>query len=127
MIGKEDEPHKVVHQIVTDIPSYEVITQSGQPCILHHNQLLLIASEPGVPLCVGVCQACDQCTSPTPIKPSPKGSERETTPWEDSGPVITQCQASKDYPGVDQQEATTSPMDIHQSIHRGWVKTLGNV
>ena len=34
-------------------------------------------------------------TSPTPIKPTPKGSESKITPWKDSGLVITQCQASK--------------------------------
>ena len=33
----EDKPHEVVHQIVTDIPSYEVTDKHGQSCILHHN------------------------------------------------------------------------------------------
>ena len=33
----EDEPHEVVHQIMTDIPSYEVMDQCGQSCILHCN------------------------------------------------------------------------------------------
>ena len=76
----EDKPHEVVHQIVTDIPSYKVMDQHGQSCILHHNQLLLIMSETGNPLCVGVCQAWDRCTSPTPVKPTPKGSDSKTMP-----------------------------------------------
>ena len=33
----------------------------------------------------------------------------------------------EDFPGVDQWEATTSPMDVNQSVHWGQVKTLGNV
>ena len=71
----EDKPHEVVHQIMTDAPSYKVKDQSGSSYILHHNQLLLVASEAGIPLCVGVCQACDRCTSPTPVKPTPERSD----------------------------------------------------
>ena len=33
----DDKPHEKLHQIMTDIPSYEVINQHGQSCILHHN------------------------------------------------------------------------------------------
>ena len=33
----EDEPHQVVHQIVTDIPSYEVTSQHRQSHVLHCN------------------------------------------------------------------------------------------
>ena len=33
----EDKPHKVVHQIMTDVPMYEVTDQCGQSHILHHN------------------------------------------------------------------------------------------
>ena len=90
----EDEPHEVVHQIAKDVPLYKMTSQCGQSHVLHHNQLL-IASETGIPLCMGVCQAWDRCTSSTPVKPTPKGSECETTPWEDSDLVITQHQARK--------------------------------
>ena len=76
----EDKLHEVVHQIATDVPSYEMIDQQGSPHTLHYNQLLLIASEAGTPLCVGVCQVWDRCTSPTPVKPTAKGSDNETTP-----------------------------------------------
>ena len=31
------------------------------------------------------------------------------------------------FPGVDKQEVMTSAVDVHQSIYRRWVKTLGNV
>ena len=49
----ENKPHEVVHQIMTDIPLYEVKDQHRHSCILHHNWLLLITSETGIPLCVG--------------------------------------------------------------------------
>ena len=76
----EDKPHEVVHQIMTDIPSYGVTDQCGQSHIIHYNQLFLVASETGIPLCVGVCQAWDRCTSPTPVKPTPRGSDSKTMP-----------------------------------------------
>ena len=91
----EDTSHEVVHQIVTNIPSYEVMDQHGQSCNLHHNQLLLIVSETGIPLCVGVCQVWDRCISPTPVKPTPRGTDSNTTPWEDDGLAITQHQGRK--------------------------------
>ena len=64
-------------------------------CVLHHNWLLLMTSEAGIPLCMGVCQVWDRCTSPTPVKPTPGGSESKTMPQEDNGLAITQHQASK--------------------------------
>ena len=70
----------------------EVVHQS---CILHHSQLLLVPSETGVPLCVGICQAWDWCTSPTPVKPTPKGSGNMIMPWVASGLATTQHQTSK--------------------------------
>ena len=91
----EEKPHEVVHQIMTDVPSYEVMYQCGQSCILPCNWLLLITSQTGIPLCVGICKAWDRCTSPTPVKPTPRGSEGKTMPWEDSGLAITQLQARK--------------------------------
>ena len=78
----EDEACVVVHQIMTDIPSYKVTDQCGQSCILHWNQLLLIASEVGIPLCVGDHHAWDWCTSPTSVKPTCIGSESRIMPWE---------------------------------------------
>ena len=91
----EDKPHEVVHQNTTDILSYEVKDQHGNSHFLHCNWLLLIVSEAGIPLCMGICQAWDGCTSPTPVKPTPRGSDSKTMPQEDSGLVITQCQARK--------------------------------
>ena len=88
----EDKPCEVVCQITTDVPLYKVMDQCGQSWILHHNRLLLVISETGVLLWLGVCKAWDRCTSPTPVKPTPKGSDSENTPWERSGLAITQCQ-----------------------------------
>ena len=33
----EDKLHEVVHQIMMDILSYEVMDQCRQSCVLHHN------------------------------------------------------------------------------------------
>ena len=52
----EEEACEVVHQIMTDVPTYEVMDQCRQSCILHQNWLL-IAPEVGIPLCVGVHHA----------------------------------------------------------------------
>ena len=90
----EDEPHEVVHQVATDVPSYKVTNQHRQSQIFHCNQLLLVMSKAGIPLCVGVCQAWDQCTRPTPVKPTPKVSDNRYMPQVDSGLAITQHQAS---------------------------------
>ena len=89
----EDDTCEVVHQIATDIPSYKVMDQHRPSCILHWNQPLLVMSETGIPLCVGVHHAHDGCTSPTPVEPTPKGSDSETTPWVDSGLAIIQHQS----------------------------------
>ena len=91
----EDRPHKVVHQIVTDIPLYEVKDQYGHSHILHHNWLLLMVSESGIPLCGGVCQVQNRCTCPSPAKPTPRGSDSRIMPQKDDGLVITLCQARK--------------------------------
>ena len=93
--SSEDKSHMVVHQIMMDVPLYEVTNKCRQSHILHCNWLLLIMSETGVLLCVDVHPAQDRCTSPSPVKPTLKGSESKITPWEDSGLAIIQCQASK--------------------------------
>ena len=91
----EEETCDMVCQIVTDVPSYKVMDQHGWSFILHQNQLLLIVPEVGVPLCIGVCHAWDRCTSPTPCKPTSKGSEDVMMPQDSSGQVVTQHLASK--------------------------------
>ena len=92
----EDEACEVVCQITTNVPTYEVMDQCRWSCILHWSWLFLITSETGIPLCVGVHQAWDWCTSPTPVKPTPKGNESENTQQVDSDMVmITQCQAAR--------------------------------
>ena len=52
----EEDTWEVVHQIMTDIPSYKVMNQQGKSYVLHQNRLL-IASEVGVLLCIGICHA----------------------------------------------------------------------
>ena len=91
----ENEACEVVPQITTDVPSYKVMDQCRQSCFRHQNWLLLVTSEVGIPLCIGVCHPWDRCTSPTPCKPTSKGSESKIMPWEESGLVVTWCQASK--------------------------------
>ena len=91
----KEETRKVVHLIVTDVPSYEAMDQCRKSCILHQNWLLLIASEVGIPLCIGVHHAQDRCTSPTPCQPTSKGSEDMMMPQENSGQAVTQCSGSK--------------------------------
>ena len=91
----EDKPHEVVHQIMRDVPSYEVKDLHRHSHALHPNWLLLIASKTGLPLYVGVHQVWDRCTSPTPVKPSPGGSDNKNTLQEDDGLATTQCQARK--------------------------------
>ena len=86
----EDEVCEVVLQMMTDIPSYEVMDQCRQSCIFHWNRLLLVVSEVGIPLCVGVCHAWDRCTSPTSVKPMFEGSESRITPWQHGGLAVTQ-------------------------------------
>ena len=87
--GREDGTCEVEHHIATDIPSYEVMDQCGQSCILHQNQLLLIASETGIPLCgLGVHQAQDRCTSATQVEPTPKGSDSEIMPVQSDSPGV---------------------------------------
>ena len=63
-----EETWEVVHHIATDVTSYKVTSQHGKSCILHQNQLLLVASEVGVPLCIGIHHAWDRCTSPHPMQ-----------------------------------------------------------
>ena len=91
----EKETCNMVCQITTDVPSFKVMDQHGWSHILHQNWLLLIISEVGIPLCIGVHHAWDRCTSPTPCKPTSKGSEDMMMPQENCGWVVTQHSASK--------------------------------
>ena len=75
---------------MTDVPSYEVTNQHGQSRVLRRNQLLLIMSEVGVPLCMGNHHTGDRCTSPTPRKTTSLGGDEEMMPQEQNGKVVTQ-------------------------------------
>ena len=65
----EEETSKVVHQIMTNVPSYEVMDQHGWSCILNWNYLLLIMSEVGIPgVHVSITHGTDV---PVPLHASP--------------------------------------------------------
>ena len=91
----DEETWEVSQQIAADVPSYEVTNQHGWSWVLHQNQLLLIASEVGIPLCMGSHHTGDRCTSPTPHKTTSLGGDEEMTPQEQDGKVVTQWPTSK--------------------------------
>ena len=66
-----------------------------------------MVSEAGIPLCVGVQQVWDRCTIPTPVNPTPRGVTVRLHP----------VSGQEDFPGVDQWEASASPLDVCWSIH----------
>ena len=68
----EDEPCKVVHWIMIDIPSYKVTNQWGQSHILHHSWLLKCIRNWHFPVC-GCPPSMAQMYQPTPVKPTPRG------------------------------------------------------
>ena len=91
----EEDTWEVVHQIMTDVPSYKVMNQHGRSHILHWNWPLFIASEVGVPLCMGNCHTWDRCTSPTPCKTTSVGGETKWMPQENNGKAVTQQPTTK--------------------------------
>ena len=92
----EEETWEVLHQIMASVPSYKVMNQSWWSWVLHWNPLLLIASEIGIPLCMGSHHTLDRCTSPTPCKTTSVGGENKRMWQEDSGKVVTWQPTSKD-------------------------------
>ena len=91
----EEETWEVVCQIAADVPSYKVANQHRWSWVLHWNQLLLIASETGIPLCMGSHHTWDRCTSPSPCNTTSIEGGRERMPQEKSGKAVTQWPASK--------------------------------
>ena len=85
----EEETWEVVHQIMADVPSYEVMNQHGWSWVLHQNWLLLIASEVGIPLCMGSHHTWDRCTSPTPCKTTSVRGDEKRMPQEKNGKAVT--------------------------------------
>ena len=74
---------------MADVPSYEVMNQHGWSRVLHQNRLLLIASEVGIPLCMGNRHTQDRCTSPTPCKTTSLGGDKKMMPQEQNGKAVT--------------------------------------
>ena len=123
----DEETWKVSWQIMADVPSYEVMNQHRWSQVLHRNQLLLIASEFGVPLCMGNCHTQDRCTSPTPCKTTSLGGDGKRMPQEKDGKAVTQWPTSKASLGWKKWEVVAWIMDVYWSIHWGWVKITGKV
>ena len=87
----DEETWEVLRQIAADVPSYEVMNQHGWSRVLHQNWLLLIASEVGVPLCMGNCHTWDRCASPTHAHMTTSlGGDDERMPQEKLGKAVTQ-------------------------------------
>ena len=91
----DGETWEVLWQITADVPSYEVMNQHGWSWVLHQNWLLFVASEVGVPLCMGNCHTWDRCASPTPCKTTSSGGDEERMPQEKLGKAVTQQPTSK--------------------------------
>ena len=73
---------------MTDVHSYEVMNQHGWSQVLHKNWLL-IASEVGIPLCMGNHHTQDRCTSPTPGKTTSTGGDDKKMPQDQDGKAVT--------------------------------------
>ena len=117
----EEETWEVVHQIATDIPSYEVTNQHRRSRVLHWNCLLLIASEIGIPLCMGSCHTWDRCASPTPCKTTSARGERKRMPQDKSGKAVTQWPTSKASLGWKNWKLQLLPwMSTGASTEDGW-------
>ena len=85
----DEETSEVSRHIMTDVPSYEVMNQHRQSRVLRANQLLLIVSEVGIPLCMGNHHTWDRCTSPIPHKTTSLGGDEERMPQEQNGKAVT--------------------------------------
>ena len=85
----DEETWEVSQQIAADVPSYEVMNQHRRSQVLHRNWLL-IASEVGIPLCMGNHHTWDRCTSPTPHKTTSSGGDEKMMSQEQDGKVVTQ-------------------------------------
>ena len=86
----DEETWEVSCQIAADMPSYEVTNQCRWSQVLHQNWILLVATEVGIPLCMGTCHTWDRCTSPTPCKTTSSGGDVEIMPPEQNGNAVTQ-------------------------------------
>ena len=91
----DEETWEVLQQIAAYVPSYKVMNQHRQSQVLHWNQLLLIMSEVGIPLCMGNHHTQDMCASPTPHKTTSSGGDEERMPQEKLGKTVTWWPTSK--------------------------------
>ena len=94
----EEETWEVVHQIAAHIPSYKVMNQHRWSQVLHQNWFL-VASEVGIPLCVGGHHTKDKCTSPTQYKTTSVRGDEKRMPQEKYCRAVTQWPTSKAFLG----------------------------
>ena len=117
----DEETWEVSRKIVADVPSYEMTNQHGQSWVLHQNWLLLIASEVGIPLCMGNHHTQDRCTSPTPCQTTSLGGDEERMPQEKHGMAVIQWPTSKAYLGWKNRKLWLgSSMSTGASTEDGW-------
>ena len=90
-----EETWEVSWQITADVSSYKVMNQHGWSQVLHQNWFLLVASEVGIPLCMGNHHTQDRCTSPTLHKTTSLGGDGKRMPEERDGKAVTQWPTSK--------------------------------
>ena len=110
-----------MHQIAADIPSYKVTNQHGWSWVLHQNQLLLVVSEVGIPLCMGNHHTLDICTSPTPCKTTSVGDDDKRMPQEKDGKAVTQWPTRKASLGWKNEKLWLIPwMSTGTSTEDGW-------
>ena len=86
----EEDTWEVVHQIATDIPSYEVTNQHGRSCMSStKTDSFLLCQRLAFPCVMGNCHTWDRCTSPTPCKTTSVRGEMKWMPQENNGKAVT--------------------------------------
>ena len=74
--GGKKRPGRWCIRLWQTLPLMKWTNQHEKSCILHWNWLLLIASEVGIPLCIGIHHAWDRCTRPTHASLPPQEVKR---------------------------------------------------
>ena len=112
---------------MTDVLSYKVTNQHRRSQVLHQNQLLLIASEVGIPLCMGDHHTQYRCTSPTPCKTTSLGGDKMLMPQEQNGKAFTRRPTRKASQGWKNGKLWLGLWTSTRASTAGWVKTSGKV
>ena len=73
----DDKVHEVHEQVAPGMPLYYFKDEDGQMKVIHHNTLLLIASEKGIPSCIVCTEGCLPLAGESSVMSSPLGEARE--------------------------------------------------